>query len=138
MIEKIANTKTKLMNITSQEFKKILQESLKKFATKEDLKKFATKEDLEKIEQKIEEKISLLQSSFIFEIKEIKNEISKLEQRIDSMYNLLDGFISNILKLDEEFTFIKVQMSRLEKEMDEVKQKILRVTCPEWAKKKGL
>ncbi|MBI4653121.1 hypothetical protein HY750_02605 [Candidatus Kuenenbacteria bacterium] len=134
VMKKTVNIKTKLMDITSQEFKTILQDSLKGFATKEDLKRFATKEDLD-------EKISLLRSDLSFlireESKEINNRITKAENRIENVYNLLDGFINNILKLDEEFTFIKVQMNRLEKEMDEVKQKILRVTCPEWAKKNG-
>ncbi|PKL72612.1 hypothetical protein CVV26_01215 [Candidatus Kuenenbacteria bacterium HGW-Kuenenbacteria-1] len=125
MKKNLTNTKTELVNMTTQEFKKILQESLKGFATKEDL----------------DEKISSLQNdlnfSIKYEIREIKKEIIRLEDRIEKMYNLLDGFINNVLKLDEEFTFIKVQMDRLEKEMNDVRQQIRMVTCPEWTKKNG-
>lgn len=101
--------KNKGKPITLERLARMIKRGFDDTPTKKDLKYLATKEDLAQVRQAMATK-----QEFGLLRQEMKTGFKKVNQRIDKLYILIDGFVRLHEKLDLELTSLKAQVERLE------------------------
>ena len=68
---------------------------------------------------KIEENINIIKVNVQEGFKEAKEERAELKSRINETYNAVNGFITVVTKLDEEFTLMKEDVRKIKEVIKE-------------------